>query len=119
MGSAVVAKCSCGLKVAIPIGCGMKDAATTTLFPCLCIACHSIVPVNLQAPAQHCPKCQSRAVISYDDPRLLQSPGNKKLVDWKTQEKLGRELVLTDGNYLCPKCSTMSLQFQESGLRWD
>ena len=115
----MVGKCSCGLEVQVPIGGGMRNFATTCYFPCLCEACHNVVPVNLLAQPQQCPECKSPAVISYDDRRLTASPGKGKVASWNMKEKLGRELVLTDGGYLCPKCNNMSLKFRNTGLCWD
>jgi len=41
------------------------------------------------------------------------------VADWYMKAELGRELVLTDGKYRCPKCGKMSLEFSEGGLYWD
>jgi len=77
------------------------------------------VPVNLPAKTKQCPECGSSSVIAYDDPRLSQAPGEKVVASWNVKEKLGREMVLTDGNYFCPGCKNMSLRFRDSGSRWD
>ncbi len=119
MGSAVVAKCSCGLEVTVPTGGGIMNWATTRYFPYLCIACHEVVRVNLLGETQRCPACKSPAILPYDDPRLCDSPGSSRVEGWNLQEKIGREVWLTDGAYLCPKCSNMSLHFLKSGLLWD
>ena len=119
MGSQVTATCRCGLEVNVLIGGGMANFTTTCYFPCLCEACHNIVQVNLLAKTKQCPKCKSPALISYDDPRLSESPGTRVVADWNVQEQLGRYLMLTDGNYMCPKCNKMSLRFRDSGSRWD
>jgi plasmid stabilization system protein ParE len=118
-GSTVAAKCSCGVEVEIPIGGGMRNFATTCYFPFLCEACHNIVTVNLLAPAHVCPGCKSPAVVPYDNPRLSESPGKNVVTKWNLKAKIGRDLVLTDGNYLCPKCCNLSLHFRDTGLRWD
>ena len=119
MGSQVTAMCRCGLEVNVLIGGGMANFTTTCYFPCLCEACHKIVQVNLLAKTKQCPKCKSPALISYDDPRLSESPGTRVVADWNVQEQLGRYLMLTDGNYMCPKCNKMSLRFRDSGSLWD
>lgn len=119
MGSQVTATCRCGLEVNVLIGGGMANFTTTCYFPCLCEACHNIVQVNLFAKGKQCPKCKSPVPISYDDPRLSESPGERAVAEWNMQEQLGRELMLTDGNHMCPKCSKMSLRFRDSGLCWD
>lgn len=119
MGSSVKGACTCGLDVEIPIGGGMANFGNTRYFPCLCEACHDIVPINLLATTPQCPQCKSPAFVSYDDPRMSDSPGLHTLAGWNLKEKIGREVVLTDGNYRCPKCNNLSLKFRDSGLRWD
>ena len=119
MGSSVSAKCPCGLDVEIAVGGGMRDFETTCYFPCLCDACHNIVPVNLLAKAPQCPRCKGKALIPYDDPRMSTSSGTSKVMGWNMKEKLGREVSLTDANYFCPKCNNMSLLFRDTSLRWD
>jgi hypothetical protein len=119
MGSSVRGKCPCGFDFEVPMGGGMRNFSTTRYFPCLCEACHTIVPVNLLALAQQCPECNNQALISYDDPRMSESPGKGVVAGWDLKEQLGRELILTDGNYLCPKCNHLSLRFRDTGLRWD
>jgi len=118
MGSEVTATCQCGLNVSILIGGGMSDFTTTCYFPCLCETCHNIVQVNLLAKTRQCPECKSTALIAYDDPRLSESPGQHAVAEWNMQGQLGRELMLTDGDYMCPKCNKFSLSFEESCL-WD
>lgn len=92
---------------------------TTCFFPCLCENCHSVVQVNLLSKAMRCPTCRAANPIPYDDPRLAESPGKHYVADWNMEGRLGRELVLTDGKYRCPKCGKMSLEFSDSGLCWD
>jgi hypothetical protein len=119
MGSEVVAKCDCGVGGVILIGGGMMDFTTTCFFPCLCENCHSVVQVNLLSKAMRCPRCRAPNPIPYDDPRLAESPGKHHVAEWNMEDRLGRELVLTDGKYRCPKCGKMSLEFSDDGLCWD
>ncbi len=119
MGSEVKAKCSCGVEADILIGGGMMDFMTTCFFPCLCEKCHNIVQVNLLAKRRRCPKCKTSNPIPYDDTRLSESPGQDHVATWNMQEQLGRELILTDGKYRCPKCGKMALEFFDSGLCFD
>ena len=49
---------------------------------------------------------------------MSESPGQHAVAEWNMQGQLGRELMLTDGNYMCPKCNKFSLRFSESCL-WD
>ena len=119
MGSQVTAACQCGIEVTVLIGGGMRNFQTTGYFPCLCEACRNIVQVNLLAKTKLCPKCKSPALISYDDPRLSESPGNRAVAEWNMQGQFGRQVRLTNGNYLCPKCYKISLRFRATGMCWD
>ncbi len=119
MGSQVIARCSCGLEKSILIGGGRTSFMTTCLFPCLCEGCHRIVRVNLLDKPMSCPECHAPDPIPYDDPRLSESPGSHHVVKLNKKDQLGRELVLTNGKYRCPKCEKMSLVFRDSLLRWD
>ena len=92
---------------------------TTCFFPCLCESCHSVVRVNLLSKSLRCPQCRARNPIPYDDPRLSESPGHHQVASWNMEDRLGKELVLTDGKYRCPQCGRMSLEFSDSGLCWD
>jgi predicted RNA-binding Zn-ribbon protein involved in translation (DUF1610 family) len=97
----------------------MRTFATTRYFPFLCESCHSIVTLNLLDRDHLCPSCGSSSPIPYDTPRLAKSPGPGVVAGWDLTSKIGRDVVLTDGNYLCPSCGQMSLQFRDTGLRWD
>jgi rRNA maturation endonuclease Nob1 len=119
MGSSVSAKCSCGLEVEILIGGGMRNFATTCYFPFLCESCHSIVTLNLLDRSHMCPSCGSSSPIPYDSPRLVESPGQGVVTEWNVKGQLGRNAVLTDGNYFCPSCGHMTLHFRDTGLCWD
>lgn len=119
MGSQVKATCQCGYETSILIGGGLKNHTTTCYFPCLCDNCHNIVQVNLLAETTSCPQCQAPNPIPYDDTRLIGSLGNRKVDQWNVQARLGRELILTDGKYRCPKCGGMSLEFVGPTLLWD
>lgn len=119
MGSEVTATCRCGLEVNVLIGGGMANFTTTCYFPCLCEACHNIVEVNLLAKTKRCPECKSLALIAYDDPRLSKTPGKCIVAKWCIEDPLEKDLILTNGKYMCPKCNKMYLRFRDSGLCWD
>jgi len=119
MGSQVVATCRCGIEAKILIGGGMLNFKTLCYFPCLCEACHSIVQVNLLAKIKRCPACKSLDIIAYDDPRLSKTPGKRTVAGWCIQDPLDRDLILTNGNYVCPKCKKLWLRFRKGSLRWD
>ena len=119
MGSQVIARCDCGVEESILIGGGMFTFETICYFPCLCESCHRVVEVNLLGKPVSCPVCHAPNPIPYDDPRLLGAVGRHRVADWYMELELGRELVLTDGKYRCPKCGKMSLEFSDGGLCWD
>lgn len=120
MGIQIRASCNCGVNADVQIGGGMMDFTTSCLFPCLCNNCHSIVDANLLAKDLRCSKCRGHDLIPYDDPRNIGTLGPRKLANWNVQDSLGRELILTDGTYKCPKCGKMSLTFDDdSAENWD
>ncbi len=91
----------------------MRNFETTCLFPCLCETCKKLVQVNIMIQPLECPKCKDSAVIPYDDPRLLGSTGPlQPSITWGDH-------ILTNGDYLCPKCKKMSLRFKEGTILWD
>src|SRR5438034_3606118 len=132
MGSAVTAKCQCGVDAHILIGGGMANHGTTCFFPCLCEGCRNLVQVNLLAKEIRCPECGSAKITPYDNPKLSATPrantlrkllrmfsvfkspsstnkGEHAVVEWNMEQQLGRTLKLTGGNYRCPKCQEMTL----------
>ncbi len=119
MGSEVIATCDCGIRENILIGGGMFNFTTTCLFPCCCENCDNVVEVNLLSEDKKCPYCKSKAVISYDDPRMIKSIGNKSVASWNVKDRIGRELIITNGSYWCPKCKNPNLKFEDSGTCWD
>jgi len=110
MGSQVIARCECGIETKILIGGGMINFKTTCAFPCLCDRCRNIVESNLLAKTPQCPECGTANPIPYDDPRVVGSPGERTFAEWNMKERLGRELILTDGSYKCPRCEKMTLR---------
>jgi len=118
MGSLVVARCECGLKTELHVGGGRNNYLTTCYFPCRCSSCRKVVQVNLLAKPPACPHCNSTAVLPYDQPELIGVKGEVNVVQWSMRRELGRDLLLTDGLYLCPGCGDMSLRFFAEGL-WD
>jgi len=97
----------------------MFNFSTSCLFPCCCEECESVVEVNLLFEDVQCPKCNGKAVIPYDDPSMIKRIGNKSVASWNMKEKIGRELILTNGSYWCPKCKKPTLKFEDGGLCWD
>ena len=118
MGSQVTAQCECGVGAEILVGGGMMDFTTTCYFPCLCDRCNKVVQVNLLATKPRCPDCGAANPVPYDDPQLIGSPGDEIVAEWNMEERLGRNLLLTDGSSKCPGCRKKTLRFADSGL-WD
>lgn len=75
-----------------------------------------MVTANLLATPPACPDCGSTDIVPYDQPELIGTRGSVKEASWSMQHELGRDLVLTDGLYRCPKCKGMSLRFVVTGL---
>ena len=119
MGSAVIAICDCGVNEEILIGGGMMNFTTTCYFPCCCENCNEVVQVNLLSKKMRCPKCRSQKVTPCDDPKIVDKLGNKTIAEWNMQGKIGRELILSDGSYWCPKCKKPNLRFEDGGMCWD
>ena len=57
--------------------------------------------------------------MPYDDLRLSGAPGEYVVASWNMKRELGRELLLTDGDYKCPACGAMTLRFSDGGALWD
>ena len=119
MGSQVIAKCECGFETKIMIGGGMANFMTTCYFPCLCYNCQNVVQVNLLAASPVCPDCGAGNPIPYDTIELMETTGESIIAQWNVEESLGRELILYNSNYKCPRCGNIALQFVDSGLSWD
>lgn len=43
---------------------------------------------------------------------------DSNVFDWNTEYKIGRDISLTDEQYLCPSCQNFKLKFYADGL-WD
>jgi Zn finger protein HypA/HybF involved in hydrogenase expression len=119
MGSQVISICNCGLKKEILIGGGMSTFTFECFFPCLCENCSDVVQVNLLELNPKCPECDGEDIISYDNALLIGEKGNQVVESWCVQDKIDRELILTNGNYKCPKCKNESLHFESGMLFWD
>lgn len=115
MGTMVAASCKCGFRQDIVVGGGMDDYTTTCWFPCLCENCNHIVQVNMHEEQILCPECGKTGPIPYSDPRLIGIPGTRREASWYLDLTSERELVLTNGYYLCPSCRQFELQFMSSG----
>ncbi len=112
MGTMVKASCKCGFQEQCDVGGGMNDYATNCSFPCLCKSCKRMVHVNMLKDPPRCPECGRADPIPYDDSRLIGTLGMASVASWHVSLKSDRELVLTNGTYLCPSCRQMTLRFK-------
>ena len=119
MGSAVTAVCKCGYEKDFMIGGGMMDFMEVCHFPCLCKKCEAVVDVNIMVSPPICSVCKDSGVVPYDNEELILELGEEEVASWNMEEKLGREVKLTDGKYYCPNCKEFHLTFLDGGLCWD
>jgi hypothetical protein len=112
MGSEVFARCACGLNETIAIGSGMSDFPRVCLFPALCRHCNQLAEADLGKSPPRCPECHGGELVPYSGPALSAGDGDEIVTRWG-------DLALYDGHYHCPGCGRMTLQFMETGLRWD
>ena len=117
MGYIVDGTCKqCGYKKKEMYLCGgMMNHKTFAIFPYYCEKCGKVVAHNT---LEKCPFCHcGQLMVRYDDPTLSKqkSEGSRKVFSWKIGNE---ELVLTDNDYLCPKCKGHTLRWSMVGL-WD
>jgi hypothetical protein len=117
MGSLLKAHCKCGYESKMAVGGGMTSFKTYCGFPVYCRSCKTLFQANLYGEEVRCPTCKGSQVAPYDDESMCEKSG-KRVFSWSAAEKLGRKLILTDGNYLCPECSNFSMHFESIGC-WD
>lgn len=121
MGNGLLAKCACGFEAETAAGgtrrtYRMRNYPTVCVFPCFCKGCQGMVTANLCAKPPVCPACGATDIVPYDQPELIGTKGNLTEAFCAMQDELGRNLVLTDGLYRCPKCGGMSLRFVATTL---
>ena len=116
MGSLVSAKCKCGFTADTSVGGGRRNFGAVCEFPCLCTECQSLVTVNLLTGNWICPSCGSSSILAYDTPSLSDQSSDVESAAWDISDKLGRRLILTRSQYLCPHCTKKTLRFELSGL---
>jgi hypothetical protein len=80
-------------------------------------ACKSLFKANMYDPDVSCPHCDTSFVVPYDDLSLALTGGVvDEIFSWNSSDRLGRELRLHDGRYLCPSCDNFSLRFGVTAL---
>ncbi len=114
MGSMLKAICKCGYSSTVMMGGGMRDFTKYCGFPFYCEDCKIMFTGNAFDKKLKCPECGSKKVIAYDDDRICKKKG-EEMASWATEDKIGRDLVLTDGRYLCPECGKFNLSFVHFG----
>ena len=121
MGRGIDAICDCGYESGLLLlGCGMSGPAV--LFPCYCKDCKELVVVDLLKKRIRCPKCRrKRPLVIYDEPEMIGELGSEVVDRYsESTHRLGRDLTLTNGTYLCPKCGQHRLRFGTGPLAlWD
>ncbi len=118
MGSIIDAHCDCGYqKGKMLLGGGMMSFTTYCNFPHYCPECNILFEANLFESKMLCPECGDKKVIAYDDERACMSEG-KVIFSWNAMAQIGREVKLTDGEYICPDCGKFNLSFYDFGY-WD
>jgi hypothetical protein len=117
MGSIVRASCNCGYEIVMPLGGGMMNFTTYCNFPYYCKNCRILFEANLLGKRISCRKCHGKDILPYDDNSLCRQKGNT-VFSWHIGEAIEKELILTDGKYLCPKCGDFGMSFSDVG-NWD
>jgi hypothetical protein len=119
MGILVEAHCRCGYHRAdIRVGGGMHTFASECDFPVFCKTCNDLTQANLLAAPPRCLECAGTSITPYDDLSLPCDQAGQPVATWDVTPEIGRELVLHDGNYICPACKELTLTFSLSGM-WD
>jgi hypothetical protein len=112
MGSIIKAYCSCGYEKSMFLGGGMESFNTYCCFPVYCEECRILFEDNLFGNQLQCPKCKGFKTTSYDKKCSLKGD---TVFEWNVRDM---SLILTDGNYVCPRCSKPALTFIDDGC-WD
>ena len=112
MGSIIKSCCSCGYEKSMFLGGGMADFTKNCNFPIYCEDCRILFEDNLLGNQLQCPKCKGTKATPYD--KKCSRKGNP-VFEWNIR---GKSLVLTDGNYVCPKCGNHALTFIDESC-WD
>ena len=92
---------------------GWYSLQTIAKFPYYCKVCEEVVVHNtVMKPAYSC----GQLMVRYDDPTLSKqkSEAPHKVFSLNIGNE---ELVLTDNDYLCPKCKGYTLRWSMVGLR--
>jgi hypothetical protein len=119
-GSIVTATCgNCGYESGdLFLFGGKANFKTVSKFPAYCANKKAIVLVNLMAEKLESKACPGQAPVPYTEPRMIQNPDAKTIASWNMPEPKNKQVVLTDGDYFCPRCGQFQLHFRKLG-NWD
>ena len=109
---------ACGYSSGVmALGVERSNHLTNCGFPFYCRLRKSLFTATVYAADVACPNCDTSSVLPYDDPSL--APTGEvvgEIFSWNTAARLGRELILHDGKYICPSCDNFSLRFEVVAL---
>lgn len=117
MGSVIRARCNCIFEKEIYLASGFDNFDTYFNFPMFCPECKTLFEGDLYSKTTICPNCKSMHGIPYDSDQLCHKRGQVVFV-CNTDERIGRQLRLTEGDYLCPQCGRFTMTFEDVG-EWD
>ena len=119
MGAMVSARCECGFETrTMFLGGGMLNFTTVCTFPFYCVNCSILFESNMFKKKVACPQCHMTDNYPYDSDKAFEMAGKNNVFSWNVRDKIDKELVLTDGNYICPACRKFTLKFFDVGC-WD
>jgi len=116
MGGIVKAFCPCGYEKNMRLGGSISNFKSYCNFPFYCRDCSALVEINILEQNTKCPQCSHVNILAYDEKCLCIHSGIE-IFSWKFKV-VGRELILTDGRYLCPCCSKFAMSFKNIGA-WE
>ena len=118
-GSVVQARCDCGYHSGqLLIFGGKSNFQSVCWFPAYCPGVKEVLLINMYQTPLASPGCTEAQPLPYDHPSLVGKPGRHPIAGWSTKDRIGRNLVLTNGTYLCPVCGQKTLRFFPTGM-WD
>lgn len=117
MGSVIRARCNCVYEKKMYLASGMVDFDTCFWFPLFCLDCKILFEGDLYMKKIICPNCKSQHAVPYDSDQLCHKRG-QVVFECNTDERIGRKLRLTEGDYLCPECGRFTMTFEDVG-DWD
>ncbi|MEO7646590.1 MAG: hypothetical protein ABIT72_16005 [Burkholderiaceae bacterium] len=118
MGSMVNAACKCGFDKTMSLGGGRRNFQTSSTFPMCCGDCKNMFLANTFDEFIVCPDCNKSDDIQLYSDRSLHNNGTENITELLDRTGKGRDLTLTDADYVCPACQQLTLTFSHAGY-WD